>query len=132
MGTLQYCSGSIPSLLKHRVVDSSTSSSSEKRLESGPGFSRVVMAGSDSDNFSKPKIETGSTGYVLEDVPHLSDYIPDLPTYSNPLQDNPAYSVVKQYFVNVDDTVAQKVSFFIKLAFKDYFHILFYVYWVEK
>ncbi|GMY36205.1 ATP-dependent 6-phosphofructokinase 3-like [Fagus crenata] len=109
MGTLQYCSGSIPSLLKHRVVDSSTSSSSEKRLESGPGFSRVVMAGSDSDNFSKPKIETGSTGYVLEDVPHLSDYIPDLPTYSNPLQDNPAYSVVKQYFVNVDDTVAQKI-----------------------
>ena len=79
MGTLQYCSGSIPSLLKHRVVDSSTSSSSEKRLESGPGFSRVVMAGSDSDNFSKPKIATGSSGYVLEDVPHLSDYIPDLP-----------------------------------------------------
>jgi hypothetical protein len=38
----------------------------------------------------------------------------------------------RQYFVNVDDTVAQKVSFFIKLAFKDYFHILFYVYWVEK
>ncbi|XP_058067505.1 ATP-dependent 6-phosphofructokinase 3-like [Magnolia sinica] len=58
---------------------------------------------------SHPKIVTGDAGYVLEDVPHLTDYIPDLPTYPNPLQDNPAYSVVKQYFVNVDDTVAQKI-----------------------
>lgn len=58
---------------------------------------------------SEPKIVTGENGYELEDVPHLSDYIPDLPTYPNPLQDNPSYSVVKQYFVNVDDTVAQKI-----------------------
>ncbi|XP_023522888.1 ATP-dependent 6-phosphofructokinase 7-like, partial [Cucurbita pepo subsp. pepo] len=29
--------------------------------------------------------------------------------YPNPLQDNPAYSAVKQYFVNVDDAVAQNV-----------------------
>ncbi|KAL6140792.1 hypothetical protein ACLB2K_059085 [Fragaria x ananassa] len=58
---------------------------------------------------SQPKIITGEAGYVLEDVPHLSDYIPDLPTYSNPLQDKPSYSVVKQYFVNVDDSVAQTI-----------------------
>lgn len=25
------------------------------------------------------KVEKGEYGYVLEDVPHLSDYIPDLP-----------------------------------------------------
>lgn len=31
-----------------------------------------------SDSF-KPKIETGPFGYVLEDVPRLTDYIPDLP-----------------------------------------------------
>ncbi|KAI3700241.1 hypothetical protein L2E82_44862 [Cichorium intybus] len=55
------------------------------------------------------KVETGEAGYVLEDVPHLSDYIPDLPTYPNPLRSNPAYSVVKQYFVDADDTVPQKV-----------------------
>ncbi|KAM1513329.1 hypothetical protein COP2_025527 [Malus domestica] len=61
-----------------------------------------------SDN-REPKIATGPCGYVLEDVPHLVDYIPDLPTYPNPLQDNPSYSVVKQYFVNADDTVAQKI-----------------------
>nr|XP_023921035.1 ATP-dependent 6-phosphofructokinase 3-like [Quercus suber] len=67
------------------------------------------ISNSNSNSSSKPKIVTGSAGYVLEDVPHLTDYIPHLPTYSNPLQDNPAYSVVKQYFVNVDDTVAQKI-----------------------
>ncbi|PKA57218.1 6-phosphofructokinase 3 [Apostasia shenzhenica] len=55
------------------------------------------------------KIVEGPAGYVLEDVPHLTDYIPDLPNFPNPLQDNPAYSAVKQYFVNQDDTVPQKV-----------------------
>lgn len=55
------------------------------------------------------KVVNGNAGYVLEDVPHLSDYIEDLPTYPNPLRSNPAYAVVKQYFVNMDDTVAQKV-----------------------
>ncbi|XVE70531.1 hypothetical protein DITRI_Ditri10aG0079500 [Diplodiscus trichospermus] len=73
---------------------------------------RATMASSASaasPEVSKPKIVTGPGGYVLEDVPHLSDYIPNLPTYPNPLQDNPAYSVVKQYFVHVDDTVPQKI-----------------------
>ncbi|PPR82419.1 hypothetical protein GOBAR_AA38294 [Gossypium barbadense] len=55
------------------------------------------------------KLATGEGGYVLEDVPHLTDYLPDLPSYPNPLQDNPAYSAVKQYFVNDDDTVTQKI-----------------------
>ncbi|WCJ42607.1 ATP-dependent 6-phosphofructokinase 6 [Euphorbia peplus] len=58
---------------------------------------------------SVPKVITGGHGYVLEDVPHLTDYLPNLPTYPNPLQDNPAYSVVKQYFVHMDDTVPQKI-----------------------
>lgn len=55
----------------------------------------------------EPKLVTGEGGYVLEDVPHLSDYLPDLPTFHNPIQDNPAYSVVKQYFVHEEDTVVQ-------------------------
>ncbi|XP_062148907.1 ATP-dependent 6-phosphofructokinase 3-like isoform X2 [Alnus glutinosa] len=63
----------------------------------------------EASNGFKRKVVTGSAGYVLEDVPHLSDYIPDLPNYPSPLQDNPAYSGVKQYFVNVDDTVAQQI-----------------------
>ncbi|XP_010526087.1 PREDICTED: ATP-dependent 6-phosphofructokinase 6 [Tarenaya hassleriana] len=55
------------------------------------------------------KLVEGSAGYVLEDVPHLSDYISDLPIYPNPLRSNPAYSVVRQYFVHDDDSVPQKV-----------------------
>ncbi|KAG9157290.1 hypothetical protein Leryth_004948 [Lithospermum erythrorhizon] len=55
------------------------------------------------------KVSEGPGGYILEDVPHLSDYILNLPTYPNPLRSNPAYSVVKQYFVDMDDTVPQKV-----------------------
>ncbi|KAJ4913391.1 ATP-dependent 6-phosphofructokinase 1 [Raphanus sativus] len=68
---------------------------------------RLVMATSASN--SDRKIVTGPAGYVLEDVPHFSDYIPNPPTYPNPLQDNAAYSVVKQYFVDEDDTVPQKI-----------------------
>ncbi|XP_004238509.1 ATP-dependent 6-phosphofructokinase 6-like [Solanum lycopersicum] len=55
------------------------------------------------------KIVMGDNGYVFEDVPHLSDYIPSLPTYPNPLKKNPSYSVVNQYFVDEDDTVAQNI-----------------------
>ncbi|KAI4337529.1 hypothetical protein L6164_015933 [Bauhinia variegata] len=55
------------------------------------------------------KIIHGEAGYILEDVPHFSDYIPNLLTYPNLLRSNPAYSVVKQYFVDADDTVPQKV-----------------------
>ncbi|VVB10618.1 unnamed protein product [Arabis nemorensis] len=55
------------------------------------------------------KLVEGAAGYVLEDVPHLSDYIHDLPTYPNPLQSNAAYSVVRQYFVDEDDTVMEKI-----------------------
>ncbi|CAH2077609.1 unnamed protein product [Thlaspi arvense] len=68
---------------------------------------RLVM--STSAPSSDRKIVTGPAGYVLEDVPHFSDYIPNPPTYPNPLQDNAAYSVVKQYFVDEDDTVPQKI-----------------------
>ncbi|KAK6161915.1 hypothetical protein DH2020_001756 [Rehmannia glutinosa] len=55
------------------------------------------------------KVVAGEFGYVLQDVPHLRDYIPNLPTYPNPLRSNPAYSVVKQYFVDMDDSVPQKI-----------------------
>ncbi|KAF8751387.1 hypothetical protein HU200_012059 [Digitaria exilis] len=61
------------------------------------------------DDAAFVKVEEGDYGYVLDDVPHLTDYLPDLPTFPNPLQDHPAYSTVKQYFVNADDTVPEKV-----------------------
>uniref|UniRef100_A0A3Q7G4E3 Phosphofructokinase domain-containing protein n=1 Tax=Solanum lycopersicum TaxID=4081 RepID=A0A3Q7G4E3_SOLLC len=46
---------------------------------------------------------------VFEDVPHLSDYFPNLSTYPNPLKNNPSYSVVNHYFIYEDDTVAQNI-----------------------
>ncbi|XP_042001529.1 ATP-dependent 6-phosphofructokinase 1-like [Salvia splendens] len=74
---------------------------------SGNAFSKLPSMGLEIN--SKPKILTGDFGYTLEDVPHLSDFIPHLPTYPNPLQDNPAYSAVRQFFVDYDDTVAEMV-----------------------
>ncbi|KAI3455506.1 hypothetical protein Pfo_012169 [Paulownia fortunei] len=58
---------------------------------------------------NKTKSVAGEAGYVLEDVPHLTDYIPHLPAYPNPLRDNPSDTVVKQYFVNEDDSITQKI-----------------------
>ncbi|XWS17353.1 hypothetical protein CRYUN_Cryun33cG0060200 [Craigia yunnanensis] len=85
------------------------SSSCCSKIESSTRGVMASSASAASPEISKPKIVTGPGGYVLEDVPHLADYIADLPTYPNPLQDNPAYSVVKQYFVHVDDSVPQKI-----------------------
>ncbi|XP_047341052.1 ATP-dependent 6-phosphofructokinase 4, chloroplastic-like [Impatiens glandulifera] len=48
-------------------------------------------------------------GFVLEDVPHLTDFLPDLQSYPNPVQTSQAYSVVKQNFVSSEDVVAQKI-----------------------
>ncbi|KAM3332276.1 hypothetical protein ACQJBY_027841 [Aegilops geniculata] len=61
------------------------------------------------DDAAFAKLDEGDYGYVLDDVQHLTDYLPELPTFPNPLQDHPAYSTVKQYFVNADDTVPEKV-----------------------
>jgi 6-phosphofructokinase 1 len=55
------------------------------------------------------KVLVGKGGAVLEDVPHLTDWIPNLPTYENPLKHNPAYSAVRQYFVEDTDVVAKDV-----------------------
>uniref|UniRef100_A0ACD5VJR6 Uncharacterized protein n=1 Tax=Avena sativa TaxID=4498 RepID=A0ACD5VJR6_AVESA len=67
----------------------------------------AVSLPDDDDAFAK--LDEGDYGYVLDDVQHLTDYLPELPTFPNPLQDHPAYSTVKQYFVNADDTVPEKV-----------------------
>ncbi|KAK9142002.1 hypothetical protein Syun_011402 [Stephania yunnanensis] len=105
---------------KFRCFDPSNSSSPMSRTRNFSASSLAsanptgaMRASRSSTDFATEKdqlkIVPGVAGYVLEDVPHLTDYISDLSTYPNPLQDNPSYSVVKQYFVNVDDTVAQKI-----------------------
>ncbi|KAG6782974.1 hypothetical protein POTOM_012401 [Populus tomentosa] len=48
-------------------------------------------------------------GFVLEDVPHLTDFLPHLPSYPNPLHHSHAYAIVKQTFVGPEDAVAQNI-----------------------
>ncbi|XP_065871836.1 ATP-dependent 6-phosphofructokinase 4, chloroplastic isoform X2 [Euphorbia lathyris] len=48
-------------------------------------------------------------GFLLEDVPHLTDFLPDLPSYPNPVQLSQAYAVVRQTFVASEDVVAEKI-----------------------
>ncbi|MED6205889.1 ATP-dependent 6-phosphofructokinase 4, chloroplastic [Stylosanthes scabra] len=47
--------------------------------------------------------------FVLEDVPHLTNFLPDLPSYPNPLHGSQAYSIVKNTFVSQEDVVAQNI-----------------------
>lgn len=86
------------------IIFNRNNNNSQKIREEGKQKERM---GTGEDKMMK--VEKGEYGYVLEDVPHLTDYISDLPTFPNPLRFNPAYSVVKQYFVDVDDAVPQKV-----------------------
>ncbi|XP_078429060.1 ATP-dependent 6-phosphofructokinase 3-like [Wolffia australiana] len=83
---------------------SSSSSSSSIRVRHSPSGKKMDLG-----RKFFAKVIKGDGGYVLEDIPHLTDFIPNLTSHTNPLQDNPAYSVVKQYFVDMDDTVAQRV-----------------------
>lgn len=48
-------------------------------------------------------------GFVLEDVPHLTNFLPDLPSYPNPLKKSQAYAIVKQTFVRPEDVVTQNI-----------------------
>ncbi|KAK4256361.1 hypothetical protein QN277_009238 [Acacia crassicarpa] len=48
-------------------------------------------------------------GFVLEDVPHLTHFLPDLQSYPNPLQKSQAYAIVKNTFVSPEDVVAQNI-----------------------
>ncbi|CAI6005668.1 unnamed protein product [Closterium sp. NIES-65] len=46
---------------------------------------------------------------VIEDVPHLANWIPDLRLYPSPLQRNPAYAHVETFFVEEDQVVSREV-----------------------
>ncbi|KAM6582054.1 hypothetical protein CsatB_009056 [Cannabis sativa] len=58
---------------------------------------------------SQSSNQAADNGFVLEDVPHLTNFLPDLPTYPNPLQKSQAYAIVKQTFVNPEDAVAERI-----------------------
>uniref|UniRef100_A0A7N1A0S9 ATP-dependent 6-phosphofructokinase n=2 Tax=Kalanchoe fedtschenkoi TaxID=63787 RepID=A0A7N1A0S9_KALFE len=50
-----------------------------------------------------------SENFDLHDIPHLTDYIPDLPSYPSQLQNVPAYAILKKQFIGPDDMVAKKI-----------------------
>nr|GLL39390.1 ATP-dependent 6-phosphofructokinase 4, chloroplastic-like [Ipomoea trifida] len=54
-------------------------------------------------------VENENDCFVLDDVPHLTDYLPDLPAYTNPLKRTPAYAIVKKTFVSPEDVVARDI-----------------------
>ncbi|XP_076905519.1 ATP-dependent 6-phosphofructokinase 4, chloroplastic-like [Bidens hawaiensis] len=56
-----------------------------------------------------PTVVEDDDGFVLEDVPHLTDFLPDLPSYPNPLENSQAYAIVKNTFVNPEDVLAQQI-----------------------
>ncbi|XP_047264418.1 ATP-dependent 6-phosphofructokinase 4, chloroplastic isoform X4 [Capsicum annuum] len=50
-----------------------------------------------------------SDDFIIEDVPHLTYFLPDLPSYTNPLKRSQAYAIVKKTFVNPEDMVAKEI-----------------------
>ncbi|KAI3458357.1 hypothetical protein Pfo_015020 [Paulownia fortunei] len=53
--------------------------------------------------------EEQNDDFILEDVPHLTNFLPDLPSYPNQLKKTKAYAIVKRTFVSPEDVVAQKI-----------------------
>ncbi|CAM8971101.1 unnamed protein product [Rhodiola kirilowii] len=47
--------------------------------------------------------------FDLHDIPHLTDYLPDLPSYPSQLQNVPAYAILKKTFIGPEDMVAKKI-----------------------
>ncbi|KAL1825426.1 hypothetical protein ACET3Z_012204 [Daucus carota] len=94
-------SSAVPSMNMHGKGTENSTSSVSKLKNGSVSFS---AAGN-----MEPKIVKGEDGYVLEDVPHFTDYIPNLPTFTNPLQANSAYSIARKVCVDCDDTIAQKI-----------------------
>ncbi|KAL0554155.1 hypothetical protein IC582_008071 [Cucumis melo] len=66
------------------------------------------------DDFKAKTMVTGDDHhfqFLLDDIPHFTHYLPShhLKAHSNPLHNHPAYSTVDQYYVDVDDVVAQNI-----------------------
>ncbi|XP_031502495.1 ATP-dependent 6-phosphofructokinase 6-like [Nymphaea colorata] len=85
--------------------------SSRFRVAPGGGFSagRTIRRRKGDVVARVQKVEQGNGGFIIEDIPHLTDYLPELQSYANPLKKSHAYAVVKETFVSVDDVVATKI-----------------------
>jgi hypothetical protein len=65
----------IDSILKGSLIFRSITNKNQKQEK----FSKLGSEAIKKMGLTEPKVVTGPGGYVLEDVPHLSDYIPNLP-----------------------------------------------------
>jgi hypothetical protein len=65
----------IDSILKGSLIFRSITNKNQKQEK----FSKLGSEAVKKMGLTEPKVVTGPGGYVLEDVPHLSDYIPNLP-----------------------------------------------------
>lgn len=77
--------------------------------DSYPNLRSLASSASLPDDAAASKNIDGEYGYVLEDVPHFTDYLPDMPTFTNPLRNHPAYKTVKQYWVDEEDSVPLQI-----------------------
>ncbi|XP_022890261.1 ATP-dependent 6-phosphofructokinase 4, chloroplastic [Olea europaea var. sylvestris] len=71
-------------------------------------FSLRIRAQASSDSNVNVN-EDQFSDFIIEDVPHLTNFLPDLPSYPNPLKKSQAYAIVKKTFVSPEDMVAQKI-----------------------
>ncbi|KAH6792788.1 phosphofructokinase 4 [Perilla frutescens var. hirtella] len=69
---------------------------------------RLIKVRTSEDGANKLS-EDQNGDFIFEDVPHLTSFLPDLPSYTNPLKKTQAYAIVKRTFVSPEDVVAQKV-----------------------
>ncbi|KAL1533073.1 ATP-dependent 6-phosphofructokinase 4, chloroplastic [Salvia divinorum] len=74
----------------------------------GPFNSHSIKVRASEDGLIPPT-DPQNEDFILEDVPHLTSFLPDLPMYTNPLKKTQAYAIVKQTFVSPEDVVAHKV-----------------------
>ncbi|KAI4351250.1 hypothetical protein L6164_005626 [Bauhinia variegata] len=72
-------------------------------------FPRQPLLSRQKKHVVRGSAQSENDDFVLEDVPHLTNFLPDLPSYPNPLQKSQAYAIVKQTFVSPEDVVAQKI-----------------------
>ncbi|KAJ8537131.1 hypothetical protein K7X08_035532 [Anisodus acutangulus] len=72
-----------------------------------PRLVRFKAQSSTDSNASDDK--HGDDDFIIEDVPHLTHFLPDLPSYTNPLKRSQAYAIVKKTFVSPEDTVAKDI-----------------------
>ncbi|KAJ0764624.1 putative 6-phosphofructokinase [Helianthus annuus] len=95
----------------HKSLPFSTNFTSNSQISSIITGYHPIKAQSSSQNNTPIDTATADDddGFILEDVPHLTNFLPDLPTYPNPLKYSQAYAIVKKTFVSPEDVLAQQI-----------------------